>query len=342
MKDFTFTTLASSMYDDRINTIGGHLTQSFLYNLWQKERPGVEVERLILQKQNEPQIFLQILIAPLAGGKKQAFIPHGPIALTKNINRETIDALVINLKQYSQKNNIAFVRFDPQFFTPETLKNIKEKTRPTPKKGYYSVLSQPRYEWLVDISKSETELLNSLNKNTRYSIRTAIKRGTTTKIVSNNLNQYFPEFYRLMEETANRAGFKLHPKKYYQHIFTTLNNQNQSFLVVSEFKQEILAINLIVIYGGTALFVFGASSSSYREQFSTYLSHWAGFLESARLGAKHYSFGGVSHETDLSWQNVSHFKKQFTGLIKDFGPTFDLVISPFWYYLYIIKKKLNI
>ncbi len=342
MKDFTFTTLDSSMYDETINAIGGHLTQSFLYNLWQKERPGVKVERLILQKQTKPQIFLQILTTPLAGGKKQAFIPHGPIVLTKNTNQESVEALVFYLKQYSQKNNIAFIRFNPQFFTPEALRNIKRKTHPTPKKGYYSVLSQPRYEWVVDISKPETELLNSLNKNTRYSIRTATKRGTTTKIISNNLSQYFPEFYRLMEETANRANFKLHPKKYYQHIFNSLNNQKNGFLVVSEFKQEILAINLIVVYGGTALFVFGASSSSYREQFSTYLAHWIGFLESARLGAKYYSFGGVSHGTDLSWQNVSHFKKQFTGLIKDFGPTFDLVISPFWYYLYIIKKKLNI
>lgn len=342
MKDFTLTILESSIYDDKINNIGGHLTQSFLYNIWQKERPGVEVVRLLLQKENEPQIFLQILVASLTRHKKQAFIPHGPIALTKNINSKTTDALFFHFKQWGQKNNIAFFRFDPQLFTPEAIKSIKKNTRPTPQKGYYSVLSQPRYEWLTDISKPEEEILNSLSKNTRYSIRTALKRGTTTKIITNNLNQYFPDFYRLMEETAERANFKLHPKKYYQHIFNSLNDTGQGFLIVSEFEQEILAINLIVIYGGTALFVFGASSSNKREQFATYLAHWAGFLTSANLGAKYYSFGGVSHEADLSWQNVSHFKKQFTGSTKDFGPTFDLVISPFWYYLYIIKKKINI
>ncbi len=343
MNDFNLRVLKDREYDDEINKLGGHFTQSFLYKKWQEKRSGVEVCRFILAKNDQPQFFFQGLISPLIGSTKQMYIPHGPIVLCDNIDEETINSLIKELRVWARKQKIAFIRFDPQGLHHKILHFLKHKIKPSPENGYHTVLVQPRFEWVTNIKKSEDELISQLQKNTRYSIRSAQSRGTKVKIINSNLNSHFDIFYNLLRETSIRGNFRLHPENYYRHVLKMTEEYNQGFLVLAEFEKEILVANLITIYGQTALHVFGGSTDRHRDKFPTYLAHWHGFLESQNRGANSYSFGGISPEnkTNDSWQNITAFKKQFAGEIKDFGQLLDLPILPFWYYLYTIKKNID-
>lgn len=343
MNDFTFRVLEDNEYDTEINNLSGHFTQSFLYKKWQEKRTGVEVYRFILNKNDQAQFFFQSLVGTLTGSTKQMYIPHGPIALSDNIDEETINSFIKELRVWAKKNKIAFIRFDPQGLNHKILHFLKHKIKASPENGYHTVLAQPRFEWITDIKKNEEELISTLPKNTRYSIRSAQSRGTKIKIINSNLDSYFDIFYNLLRETSLRGHFKLHPENYYRHILQTTEEFNQGFLVLAEFEDEVLAANLITIYGQTALHVFGGSSEHHRDKFPTYLAHWHGFLESQKRGAASYSFGGISSDdkNNDSWKNITAFKKQFTGEIKDFGQLLDLPTLPFWYYLYKIKKNID-
>ena len=52
----------------------------------------------------------------------------------------------------------------------------------------------------------------------RYNIRLAENKGVAIEIIENNFEKYFEDFYNLIERTAKRNNFKLHPEIYYKNI----------------------------------------------------------------------------------------------------------------------------
>ncbi|MEK7136099.1 MAG: peptidoglycan bridge formation glycyltransferase FemA/FemB family protein [Patescibacteria group bacterium] len=336
MSNFTINAVEGPLYDDELATHGAHFTQSSLYRLWQEDR-GFTVERFVIKDNEKPILFFQAISAPLFLGKKQMYLPHGPVSLTANISPALVLAYKKFLLDIAKVRRAIFVRFDPSL---EITTNFHQHFSLAPQLAYHSTLTQPRYEWILDISGTEEKLFASLPKDTRYSIRTAERRGAETKIEVENFLSYLATFYELMTETADRNGFRLHPKSYYEKVFIESEKNRKGFLVIVSFAEQPLVINLITIFGTTALHVFGGSSSAQRDKLPSYLAHWTGFLASRSRGALNYSFGGVAHNEDKkeSWIDLTAFKKNFPGVVTDFGPIYDLPISRLWYYLYILGK----
>ena len=99
-------------------------------------------------------------------------------------------------------------------------------------------------------------------------------------------------------------------------------------------------INLIIIFGDIANYVFSGASSEHRELSASYLAQWRSISESARRGAKHYNFGGVSGDDKMyhGWQGLTLFKKKFGGYLVEHAPFYDLVARRGWYWLYNLRK----
>ncbi len=336
MNNFSVSAVEGPLYDNEIANLGAHFTQSSLYRSWQEKR-NFEVERFVLKQNNEPLLFFQTITAPLAFGKNQIYIPHGPIALQENITPEIIRELKTSLKQIARVRRAIFVRFDPD---QKISKMFNKYFTLSPKLAYHSTLTQPRYEWVMDISNDEKNLLEKLPKDTRYSIRTSQQRGAKVDIITENFANYLPDFCKLLDETGQRNGFRPHPSSYYELVLNQTEKSKEGFLVVVSFEEKPLVINLVTIFGSTALHVFGGSSSDHRNKLPSYLAHWAGFIEAKKRGATTYSFGGVSYGEDqkATWTDLTAFKKNFPGEARDFGHLYDLPISYLWYYLYILGK----
>ncbi|MDQ5957834.1 MAG: hypothetical protein QG665_161 [Patescibacteria group bacterium] len=336
---FTINAIEGPLYDAELAGHHAHFAQSSLYRDWQKER-GLTVERFVIKEHEAPVLFFQIITAPLVGNKNQLHIPHGPVFLTNAPSANLIREFKKQLISIAKVRQAVFVRFNPDlkyqnlftkhfYFTPSAIK--------------HSVLTQPRFEWVMDIGQDIANIFDSLPKDTRYSIRTAEKRGAETKIITENFLDHLDNFYQLLDETAKRNHFHLHPKSYYEKILSETEKSHTGFLVVTSFNNEPLVINLVVVFGGTALHVFGGSSSDYRDKLPSYLAHWTGINEAKKRFATKYSFGGVSTANDKkeSWADLTNFKKNFPGTEADFGPSYDLPIRRLWYYLYIFRKLIR-
>jgi lipid II:glycine glycyltransferase (peptidoglycan interpeptide bridge formation enzyme) len=95
----------------------------------------------------------------------------------------------------------------------------------------------------------------------------------------------------------------------------------------------------LVVEGKVGHYVFGASSDHKKELCAPYLAHWAGMLEAKNYGALEYNFGGISENGNAPhWEKITMFKKRFGGRVVNHGPYFDIVLKPFWYYLYVFRK----
>lgn len=186
---------------------------------------------------------------------------------------------------------------------------------------------QPEKTLILDLSKSERELLEAMHQKTRYNIRLAEKKGV--KII--NDNGAMDTFWRLMNETTDRDQFSSHSYHYYEKILEMLPAK----LWLAQFETKILASALILYYNDTAYYLHGASSSEHRETMSPYLLHWKIIEDAKRKGLKFYDLWGIDEK---KWPGVTRFKRGFGGIEKDYQPAVDLIFQPFWYRMYLTSK----
>jgi len=69
---------------------------------------------------------------------------------------------------------------------------------------------------------------------------------------------------------------------------------------------------------------------------------WKAILHAKKLNMRYFNFGGISNGDPLykSWEGLTSFKKKFGGKEARHSDFFDLVINPFWYSLYNLRKRI--
>jgi len=194
---------------------------------------------------------------------------------------------------------------------------------------------QPTQTLIFDITKSEQELLNQMHYKTRYNIGLAERRGVKIKRDKN----YFEEFWRLIQETTKRDGFRPHPKEYYQKILEIPRVE----LFVAEYNGKIIAANIVVFYtaprpgSGQTIYLHGASDYEHRNLMAPHLLQWEQIKEAKKRGCEEYDFWGIDEK---KWPGVTRFKKGFGGREISYLGAYDLVFQPIWYSIYKIARKI--
>ncbi|MDP3661725.1 MAG: peptidoglycan bridge formation glycyltransferase FemA/FemB family protein [bacterium] len=313
-------------------------TQAEFYGAWQKSL-GRTVRRFLISEHNEPIAYFQLVTYPLFFGKNYLYAPYGPVSKVP-LSKELLSFLREQILKIAQSENAVFVRLDftPAPYDPLLLKEFFTKS---PRATYRSANFQPRAEWFLGLDKTENELLMAMHEKTRYSIRLAERKGVTSEIIGADFGKYFDSFYDLMCETAKRDGFHLHEKEYYKNIFQSVNSQN-AFLSVAKYQDRILAVNLIIVYGKTAHYVFGGLANAERNLMSAYAAQWAAICHAKTLGCAHYNFGGVAvGKTYKGWGGLTAFKQKFGGMQIVHADFYDVVANRFWYLVYCFIKTIK-
>jgi lipid II:glycine glycyltransferase (peptidoglycan interpeptide bridge formation enzyme) len=181
-----------------------------------------------------------------------------------------------------------------------------------------------------------------MHEKTRYSIRLADRKEITVEIITENFERYSKTFYDLMLITAKRNGFQLHSKEYYTHIFQNLSPEH-SYLSIARYGEKVLAIDMVIVFGKIANYVFGASSNEERNRMPTYSAQWKAICHAKQLNCDYYNFGGIATENNIykGWEGLTIFKKKFGGKEITHSDFFDVVIDPLMYYLYNARKYLK-
>ena len=325
-------------YDPNVLVQGVPFTQQDFYGTWQREI-GRTVRRFTVRKGTSIVAYFQLIVYPLMKGKTYIYIPYGPV--TTDTSAEFYTELTVKLREIAREHSATFVRLD---FTPAVSdEKISSHFKKAPQCTYHSAYFQPRTEWFLGLAPSEDELLKMMHEKTRYSIRLADRKEIVTEIVTTGFDQYFDDFYTLMQETATRNGFKLHEASYFRSVFKSLPLIAGSYLSVARYNGVILAIDVVLVSGGIAMYVFGASSTEERNRMPAYSAQWKAIVHAKSLGCTDYNFGAISTEGDsyTGWDSLTPFKKKFGGYVVQHSPFVDIVILPFWYYAYTFRKYLK-
>lgn len=162
---------------------------------------------------------------------------------------------------------------------------------------------QPDHTLILDLTKSENEILAQMKPKGRYNIKLAEKKGVTIREVRASA---IATFHQILTETTSRDGFHGHNQEFYENMMKSLSGQAlrnsppaathppTACLYFAEYEGKVIAGALNTNYKDTATYYYGASSNNYRNVMAPYLLHWHAIKEAKAAGYKFYDFFGIA------------------------------------------------
>jgi peptidoglycan pentaglycine glycine transferase (the first glycine) len=254
------------------------------------------------------------------------------------------------LERLARRRRALLVKIDPDVYYPEQAPEFS--SRPTCADEVARLLEsrgwrfsneqiQFRNTLLLDLTRSEDELLAAMKQKTRYNVRLADRRGVTIRRISSadgleGLPEALDLFYRLYTETAQRDGFIIRPFSYYRDAWGAFLERGEAHLLLAEFKGETVAGLLVFTFGAVAWYMYGASASRHRRHMPNYLLQWEAIRQVKAAGCRLYDLWGAPDtldESDPMW-GVARFKLGLGGHLACGVGAWDLAANRIAYQLY--------
>jgi len=323
----------------------GSFLQSWEWGMWQ-EKLGKKAFRFFLEDGNQVVASLQVIKSPLPMGKYYLYVPYGPV-IKDNFSAEggsrsagqfsifNFQFLLQELRQMFP--GAVFIRIEP-----------KDRIKGLPSIAKKTTNIQPGKTLIIDLSKSEDQLLAEMHQKTRYNIKLAQRHGV--QVVSEPLvvpghGLYVKEALDLITQTADRQDFQTFPRAYYEQFLDFFALQNSAgevkiYLYKALLDRELLTAAIMVDFGNTRTYLFGGSAAHHREAMAPHLLHFTAMQDAKKLGLSFYDFWGV--ETASGGQpGFVRFKLGFGGRTVEYPGAYDIAHRKPLYHAYKTLRRVN-
>lgn len=291
----------------------------------------------------------QVIVRELRFGKMYMEVPKGPIFSSSGLaNTEVWQALQDKFLEIGQKEKAVLARINPPYAVPSDWFASLNFRQPE------MLLHQrePEQTLLVDLQKSEDELLLNMHEKSRYNIRLAQRKGVVVRDASDSKDA-FARFLEILDETSRRDHITLWPPERFwkfREIFMkgqpdTLAPPRAAFLV-GEYQGQILAGAVVMLFGDAGTYLYAGSTAEERTANAPSVVLWEAIRLAKREGKKFYDMWGITPrgESDHPWAGITRFKSRYVKLgvtgkeIYQSG-TRDLVLDKKMYILFKLAKK---
>jgi len=276
-------------------------------------------------------------------------VPGGPLVDWEN--EEQVRRAFGKIREVAKQEGCVFVRLRPQLRrnaeNEARLEALGARKAPMHLHAEHTVM--------IDLTKSEEQLLKDMRKQTRYEVRRAAK--LEMRVEWGNSVELFQEFHAVQAETAARQHF-VPPD------LPTLLAEREAFgpnarlYVARTAEGDAVAYGLVLIDGAEAEYFEAASTELNRKLPGAYALQWQVMRDLKALGVKRYNLWGIAplknvggtgksqHATpdpQHRYAGVTTFKTGFGGEVVEYVPAQDIVIKPIRYginwLIEVIRKK---
>ncbi len=291
---------------------------------------GRRVWRLGAWEQDRLLAMATVIEHQLVLGRTYLYCPRGPIAA----DAQSLATLLAELRKLADREGAMYLKVDPPNYAfPFDPKSLSDFTPGT--------TLQPRQTLIIETKRKPEDLLSAMHQKTRYNIRLAEKRGVNIQWSTND--SAFATFLDLIHQTYARQGIRLHPDKYYQHMFTALRTAGLVEIGTAEYNGQPVAANLVIWHDQTATYLHGGSSQAHKEVMAPHLLQWSTMQRAHQRGFSEYDLWGIAPTDQPShkWSGVTRFKKGLGGHTVVFPPAMNAVLQPGWYWAYRYAKRIR-
>ena len=350
MKNSDITIREANTSDQKTwDTLAKHPMQSWMWGEFRKNQKTT-VARYIIEDKGTPSDVFQITFHA---------IPYTPWTIgyipKSSLPTETI---LRELRTMGEKYHAVFIQLEP---------NVDKKTiRPASPAGeqkddktnseIFMSNSLPvfpslhpshhplftKYTFVLDLTKSEEELLKAMHSKTRYNIKVAEKHNVVIKEQTND--EAFEDYLKLSEETTKRQGFYAHNTTYHRTLWQTLKKSNMIHLWTASYHDEVLASWILFTWKDAIYYPYGASSRNHREVMAPNLLLWKIVKWGKAHGYKTFDlWGALGPDPDSNdpWFGFHRFKEGYHPTLVEFIGSYDLVINPLLYTLYCFADTIR-
>lgn len=254
-------------------------------------------------------------------------IAGGPIVDWRNT--DVVELLCDDMRQQGQEHGCVFVRVRPQLERSQESMELFERLDFRRAPMYLSV----EHAGILDLSKSEEELLKGMRQRLRRALRKAEKNNISVETSTNP--EDIKEFYQIQLQTAGRHQFIAFSEDFLKKQFAAFAEADQAVLYTARYEGEVLAQNFMIFYGNEASYHYGVSTELGTRLSGAPLLHMQAMRDARKRGIKRYNFWGIVDEEDTShrFYGVSVFKRGFGVDELKYVPAHDLILKPAQYAL---------
>lgn len=276
-----------------------------------KAAHGWKAERLFAYKHDDShdeivgaaQVLIRRLPAPF---RSIAYIPRGPVG-GGTYDAEFLELIAALVKRDYKSVTLSIEPFSREYDAPKGW--IRSKN---------SVL--PAETILLDLKKSESDLLAAMAKKTRQYIRKSASEGIDIRMVRSK--EDLEACLHIYKQTAERAGFNLHSYQYYTDVFHLMGEHSPVFAAYLE--GQPIAFLWVAMSADTAYELYGGMNEDGQRLRANYALKWHVIRKAKEWGVSQYDFGG------LVVGGVSVFKQGWSESETMLSGTYDYPLSPLY------------
>ncbi len=283
----------------------------------------------------------QVLTRTAARGRLRVmYVPRGPLLDWRDTS---LCARVLDdLQSLARRERAIFIKIDPGL---PLATGGPEETAPDPiggglraeliRRGWRFSPDQIQFRNTVtlDLRRSEASLLAGMKQKTRYNVRLAEKKAVHVRPGS---PADLDLLYRLYAETSVRDGFVIRPAAYYRDAWGGFMRAGRAQAFIAEVEAAPVSALILFVFGGTAWYFYGMSTTAHRERMSNHLLQWEAIRWARAQGCAAYDFWGAPdafESSDAMW-GVWKFKEGFGGRVVRGLGAWDFTPAPLLYQLY--------
>lgn len=309
------------------NAAAAHPLQSWEWGDARKEL-GLEVIRIGEFDENNLVNVYQLTLHP---------VPHTPYKIgylprSKYPSKEILKFLV----DIGGKYNLIFIKFEPN--------EAKAKLKHTPKDFNIHQSPHPLFpQWtqVLDISRSEQDLMNNMKSKTRYNVKLAEKKGVRVK--EESTDKGFQIFSKLYFDTCKRQKYFGHNQYFHDTVWKHLKT-DISHILTTYFNGTPLASYELFCFNNTFYYTYGGTSLEYRNLMGANLLMWEAIKLGKKLGATSFDMWGSlppNYDPTHPWAGFTRFKEGYGTEFVEMIGSYDLVIKPMIYPIYNTLYKIR-
>lgn len=336
----------------------GHALQTSAWAML-KSRFGWSAGRVAVLEGNRVVAGASVLFRRLPLGLATlAYVPKGPLIDWDNPLH--VSALWEGLDALCRDRHAFALKLEPDLVDDERRTTNDKGRLPPPNLCPSSFVLrpsspiQPRRTILLDLTKTEEELLAGMNQSTRRNIRLAARRGV---VVREGTPDDLPTFYSLMQTTGERDRFGIHSFDYYRAAFELFVPRGWARLFVAEVHEAGLepvpaAAIMVLALGHKAWYMYGASGNEHRERKPNHALQWEAIRWAKSRGCTTYDLWGIPDEDQVALESkfqdedsglwgVYRFKRGFGGRVVRYVGALDRVYNTWVYrvFLFALQRR---
>lgn len=311
------------------NKLITHVMQSFEWGEF-RQNLGTPLFRYGIYKEGHLTVAFQLTLHKIPFTSSYVgYLPKGPFP-----DSELIEAL----QEIGRKHNCAFIKLEPDVSLEQLSKKHEElskKLKSSPKPLF------TKFNFVLDLTQSEEEILKNMHPKFRYNIRVAQKHGVAVK--EETSEEGFNNYLKLYFDTTRRQNYHGHNEHYHKQVWTTLKNAGMARLLIAYYQKQPLTAWMLLAFKDTLYYPYGGSSENFKNVMSSNLIAWEVIKLGKKLGLKKLDLWGAlgpDASPNDPWQGFHQFKKKMGAEPVEYIGTYDLVFNQPLYQLFTFIDKL--